>query len=356
LQRLFLLFILIHAQPIIASGLRHVVRESDSGESILTLRGCHSLMEVGNIARCLPVNFIQQAEGEIGLAILLDTNESVVRNVFDLIDRSLEQATLERLFREDSFESASGLGRIRAIFRNVMISHTPLHFAGAYKLSNPTLPKFQFAAVRQRETRLSLSYIWTGKEIGYDIFVSPALFLHDRDFIDASFDALVVPGVEVKSLIKKTKHKAVDGDFALAAMSRMNLAPSISLRLANINSKFACATCETNLIRVDHLYHPRLEWTASSFFDHSLGKSILGLHSEMIESESNIQSPPSTFYAYQISNLTAHIAFSPYQYAFGFIFRSDSYRVGIQYTDEKQDNNLLIDRRKKTYVSLEMGL
>ena len=36
--------------------------------------------------------------------------------------------------------------------------------------------------------------------------------------------------------------------------------------------------------------------------------------------------------------------------SFGFLFTSQVYRVGVQYTDEKQDDSFEIQRTKQTYI------
>jgi len=59
---------------------------------------------------------------------------------------------------------------------------------------------------------------------------------------------------------------------------------------------------------------------------------------------------------YRLGLLDTYVSFAPAIFSFGFMFDSNLYRVGIQYTDEKQDNRISIPRKKNSYVHLAFRL
>jgi hypothetical protein len=344
------------ATTALASRLRHQINESDTIVSRQTLGGCYSISDYGSQARCHPIGYSGVPTGEIGLRIFVDANEPNAQTLMKLAEKSADQATIDRLFKEQNFGSASGLIQVRAIYRSTAISYTPVHILGAYKIFNPTLPELHFSAMRQREFRLTHSIIWRPKDLSHEFLLAPAVYYFDREFVYGDFDVLALPGRKAKELLRKENRKGVDGEAALAIMSRLNLVPSLSLKFNHLFNSYECGVCQPTLIEIEHLYQPRVSATISSYLDHQIGKSMVGAH--MIR---HFTLPPdlndlSSFYTYQLARLTAHLTYSSTFYGFGFVFSGDSYRVGIQYSNEKQDNAIEIDRKKRTYLSMDLFL
>src|SRR5262249_22661102 len=103
---------------------------------------------------------------------------------------------------------------------------------------------------------------------------------------------------------------------------------------------------------VERYYGQLLTIGSSVYAVHAVGTSILGVAVPFFGAPNPaIDALKTTIaYSFRLSKLECFLAASPLIYTFGFLFDTSVYRLGILYSDEKQDNSIQIDRQKQTYV------
>jgi hypothetical protein len=290
-------------------------------------------------------------DGEVKLALMIKAEEESYKIVKKFSEKDIDQLFLDRLFKTDNFQFASGSAKIQAIYRMTSLTFTPVNFAGAFKLINPSLPEIHVAGFSQRVLRLEQNFYFQNVVRGGDFLISPSAYFADRSFFLSDFDALDGVGVQPKSLVKTRKVKHTDIDGSLAWFWRREWLPSLSVKFENLLSDDSCPECAIHFIDVEQDFLRTTRLTASSFVKHPIGRSLLAIsvpYHGFLSSQDPLKQ--SVSYVFQLSQLNSFISFSPRNYSFGFLFASDIYRVGLQYSDEKQENSLDIERQKRTNV------
>ena len=294
-----------------------------------------------------------EPEGRIQLDLQVKADEKVYDIINRFMEKNVNKEFLDRLFREDNFHSISGGGRIRAVYSKTSLTYVPFHLVGAFKLTNPSLPEIHVAGVQQSTVRLSQTFVfkkWPGAVYG-ELFAAPSIYYFKRNFVFADLDLLTASVQKVDDLIEKKKDQGVDGDVAMAIFSKRWYLPYFSLRIENVSKQQPCETCKKRFFDIERYFFARTIVGTGFTIPHPIGESALGAALPFWGTFSEFDKyQTALMYSYSISKLSSFVSASPLMTSFGFIFGADHYRVGIQYTDEKQDNSIQIKRQKHAYV------
>lgn len=356
--RLFLILVFAgSSRDGFSESVRHALLESDSAISFQTQRACYGLHMTKNAMYCTPFPYLLEERGHISFDAYLKANEDAAETLYRLFDKDIDQPLIDKLFKEQDFESSSGLVRVTAAYYSSILSYTPVHYNGAYKISNPSLPDLKISAYQQNNLRFTQNFFFQKYLKYYDIAASGSLFYYKRKYYHGDFDVLSGSGKKQKDLIKETTDSSVDADLAFFLMARKSLVPSFGVLAQNVFNRFDCEDCRARLVDVEYSVFTRVALHTSVFFNHTYGKSIFAAQFPY----EGFQFSPgvdvfSVSYVYKLSKLSSFASFSPLMYSFGFTFDAAMYRVGIQYSNEKQDNALEIERRKQTYVYGSLAL
>ncbi len=172
--------------------LRHTIEPSDSMMSLQTQGLCHSILEYRARTYCLPWSHSIIDSGKISILALAKTNEKGLSIYERARDKDLNQDFLDKLFRDDNFQDISGFIEARALYKNMVFSIIPLHFAAGFKLNNPSLPEIHF--IEERQTLITTGATWLfeiPQQSSLGLFVvAPLLSYFERSSSAGDYDVL----------------------------------------------------------------------------------------------------------------------------------------------------------------------
>lgn len=357
MTRFLLLFFFIKAhEPTSAHAgiLRHQILDTDSAESFQSLRTCYGFMATDTNFQCVPLSYQPNEKGAISLDAHVKANERAYTVVNRVLSNDIDREYLVKLFEDDNFQDASGSLLIKAVYGRTRIEYQPAHTMGAFKLLNPALPELHLSALNQNVIRLSHYFLWAPiqpKAFGSLVF-GPALTRYKRQFAFISTDALSAAGQNPKDIIMKETTAGYDLELSAGYLSGFWAVPSVYVRIENTLSKETCGTCTERIIDIESIFTQQSRAIILWSLDHYVGQSFVGaqLPFQGIFSQLN-ELDASASFMFKVSRLGAFVGMSAMMQSFGFVFDSANYKIGIQYSDEKQDNEINLKRIKHTYVS-----
>lgn len=330
--------------------LRHAIMETDTSVSMQTGRACFGLWGGPGELVCAPRAYLVEPSGALGMDLRLKANDRAFTIVSRVLDKDVDPAFLETLFREDSFQSVSGAASVEARFRGTSFAYTPLHAVGAMTIDNPSLPEIHVAGARQSVLRLAHNFVFGDLGGAYAV-VSPSVFRYERDFAYLDGDLLTSSGRALDKLVQRESERSVDADTAVVLAAGRPWVPVATLRIENLAQEDACPGCEERPIEIEPLFGRRSSLSLVWPVVHPIGASIMGAQLPFVGAFRSYDRLDGTVaYAYRIGSLGCFASFAPTITSFGFLFDADFYRMGIRYTDEKQDASLRIKRLKQVYV------
>jgi len=354
LLRLFLLFLVIgfNGAQASAQALRHGINSLDNSDSWQSKRQCYKLLDRQNSMYCLPVSTLRVLTGQITFDSSFNSNEEGYTIISRFSDKKVDREFLESLFSNNNFQTFSGVARFSAIYGETTFSLVPYHFVGAFKISNPSLPEIKMAAITGSHLLVSHNFVFSN--VGpYNFLVSPILTIASKEAISGDFNVLELATLKQNDVIKSEKWVEPNASIATGLLSRRPFLPSLTLRANNVIEKEHCKECRISSISVDEEIKPFANATLGFYSRLGYGKLWCGVSGRFLGLFADLDMLTSGgLVIYKLGFLDTFVALAPAVTSFGFMFDSNLYRVGIQYTDEKQDNNLQIMRRKHSYVHL----
>ena len=318
-----------------------------------TQRVCFGHTRQGRSLYCLPTRRLLEPQGLLGIDGLVKANEVAAGIVNRLLNRDIDKLFLERLFSEDNFQSFSGAVRIEAVYGAGSLTYTPLHFIGAFKVSNPSLPEVHVAGLKQSVARLSHNLWfqdWAGSKLG-TFLISPSVYHYDRVLGSLDTDLITTSTQRISDQIKTQTKKGVDVDVAFAFLSKKLFVPTLSLTVFNVAGDPSCKDCDQRFFDVQAPIRRSVLASASVRIPHPLGVSNVGVSLPYGGASLALdQNGAALAYRYWLSRLGAFASYGAMLHSFGFLFGGESYQIGIQYTDERQDQQIQQERKKQTYV------
>ncbi len=332
--------------------LRHTIEPSDSMMSLQTQGLCHSILEYRARTYCLPWSHSIIDSGKISILALAKTNEKGLSIYERARDKDLNQDFLDKLFRDDNFQDISGFIEARALYRNMVFSIIPLHFAAGFKLNNPSLPEIHF--IEERQTLITTGATWLfeiPQQSSLGLFVvAPLLSYFERSSSAGDYDVLDSVTTPYKQLVKTQNKVGTNLDLALGWSSPNPLLPSVTAKAYRIFAEKSCELCDTYLT-FNQLIQRKSQTSVTWTIDHPIGTSIFGFSIPFFDLWGSIdQDQTAIAYSYKISRLQAYSSFSSAKTSFGFTFDANLYQVGIQYSSEYQDQGLQQKKVNQSYA------
>lgn len=335
-----------------AQVLRHTVASTDSGDAWQSQRQCYKIISGPNNLFCAPVSTLKVSTGMIAFEGAINSNEEAYTVVSRLSDKDVDRPFLESLFGEDSFQTVSGNLRFSAIYGETTFALVPFHLAAAYKISNPSLPEVNLAAVQSSHLMVTHNLIGAGAG-PWNLLAAPVFVVGTKEAKTGDFDVLELGARGTDQVIATESWTEKAGGLALGMLSRKPLVPSVSVRVNNISTGETCRKCKESKIFIADELETYTTATVGAFQNLQFGKIWVGLAGKFRgERQIPDRYASNALIAYRLGYLDSFLSVAPAIYSFGFMFDTALYRVGIQYTDEKQDNDLQISRRKHSYVHL----
>ncbi len=335
------------------ADVRHLINDQDSIDGIQSQRICQNFSVTDGRGVCLGTAATPSIGGSLQADGSFKANERGYQIVSDFLDRRIDRDGLDKIFRDDSFQSASAILRIRANYGIHTLDFVPHHVMGAAKLTNPSLPEINIAAIRQSVYRYTLSDYSELPLPKTKIFYFGSLAYSQRQQLFTSLDLLTAAVTPLIDELKIENKNLLTGDVGSTAQFELTKNHAIDFGVAayNLGIHYPCAACELRAVDIER---NQLLYTAirgGYHMDLSFGRFFFGVVlpfggylSEYRELET------AAGMLYEIGTLRSYFSFSPAMRSFGFAFKSDLFLLGIQYTDEKQDNSLQLKRERHTYV------
>lgn len=332
--------------------LRHSIASVDTVDSWQSQRQCYKVQSRNDRLYCLPVGTLRVATGQIVFDGSFNSNEEAYTIVSRFSDKDIDRPFLESLFEQGNFQSFSGVTRFSAIYGETTFALVPYHFAGAFRISNPSLPSVSLATVMS--SHLMVSHNFVLDNIGtYSALIAPTFIIGSKETKSGDFDALELAARERGDVIKSEKWTDRSGGVSFALLSRRAFLPSLSVRFDNITASEKCKACREGTITIDSEISPYASANLGFYAPMKLGLLWTGVGAKYGGVEPTFDSKSSNvLLLYRLGFLDSFVSLAPSIVSFGFNFDSNLYRVGIQYTDEKQNNELQIARKKHSYIHL----
>jgi hypothetical protein len=323
---------------------------------VQTGRACYALYGTTTRIVCLPGDFLIK-DGDAKFSLLSKVDEESYKIYQRFNTRNLDQEFLDRLFKVNNFQLVSASAKAQVVYGMTEVTLTPMNMAGAFKLINPSLPEVHMVAMTQQVARITKNFYFKQAISATDFYVAPSLYYAKRRLISSDFDILDTLAKKPSSLIEKRDERHFDVDLGFGAFVRREWWPSLTLRTENLLSDAKCRDCSLHFLELTDGRLQSSRATLSSYVAHPIGKSVLtasvpfsGVFSALSRDGATIS------YLYQLSTLGSFFAISPYSRSFGFQFSGELGKIGIQYSNEKQDNSIEIERQKRTNVFATLTL
>lgn len=335
-----------------AVELRHVIASGDNADSWQSQRHCYKVYGDAQRLLCLPTTTYKVATGEIGFDGSLNSNEDAFITASRVSDRSIDREFLEGLFEKNNFLTFSGITRFSAVYGETTFALVPYYFAAGFKISNPSLPSVNFAAITSSHLLLSHNFIHNISKT-YQIVTMPGITVGSKEAKTGDFDVLELAAKKSEDVILSEKWVERAGSIAISLLSKKPLFPTLSLRANQITASDPCKACRSGGVTIAEEIAPHATASLGAFKNVGIGLLWLGVTGKYSGFSKSFNDKASGVSAlYKIGFLDSFFSISPSIVSFGFMFDANLYRVGIQYSDEKQSNELQIARKKHSYVHL----
>jgi hypothetical protein len=225
---------------------------------------------------------------------------------------------------------------------------------GGFKISNPSFPSVHVAL--RHEQRLTLSWSRDLNLSGeHQLIYHFGLSYFDRKAIGADFDLALLSVMDFKDIATEKSEKGYAAMAMITYRSPRWFMPTVTLALEDL---FVPKPEENQfLIDLDPYFQPRGYLSLVYEAPVGLGAGYFGVVIPFTEQWSQDKGPQTAVtVAYALRNLQSYASFSSAKTAVGFLFAYDLFSVGIQYTQEKQDNSIKIDREPQTNVFASIDL
>jgi len=359
LKWLVFTFLCFVSSAIYAAELLHAIKASDTVDSRQTGSMCGILEMRPSRLICAGSRHLDEPQGKLGLEALAKINDKSLNISQKLLSNGIDKAFMDSLFSENNFQSASGLISLNAHFGKTKVSYTPFHVIGAFKLINPSLPEIHASAAIESVFKISQLFYWDDLFITHSLLVNAEPYYYNREFKSIDVDILEASTLKKpKDIIKSTDTKGADLDLGMTFVSKKSWIPSVSVNFENLaQDKVECPKCDLALMDLSNYFETSAEVSASISVLHPYGASVIGgfLPFRGIFKRAE-QLLAGGSYAYVIRLLKIYGYATPMSRGFGFKFSSDLYNLSIQYTDEKQENLLQIDREQHVYLFTEFAI
>jgi hypothetical protein len=350
---IFLFLFTLKSNTAISAELLHMHGDGETFAKFQLQQSCQIIATGVDAHWCNPANLSQNTArvGQAEFGVRADEEGLGVAN--KTATRKPSKADIENLFRKKNFSAVSGYGRVETILGKFSVSYTPIHLVAAYRVYNPALPEIALLSMEQSVIRADVGSrlrdfdVW-GQQFTID--VGSSIYWFDRSVLRVEDQLINISINQDPKIGSREKYSGVDADAGIIIRNNHVWLPEIGLRidrLLNTDAK------QYSLSKIDltQLLTRRSLASVGKVFDLHLGS--IGVESSMFFRDA-FQAvdiyQTSLGLQYSLGSLRAFISASPMMESFGFAFQGPFYLLGIQYTDEKQANELQVKRQRMTYV------
>jgi hypothetical protein len=335
-----------------AVELRHVIASGDNSDSWQSQRHCYKVYGDSKRLLCLPTSTYKVVTGQIGFDSGFNSNEDAFITASKVSNRSIDREFLESLFEKNNFLSFSGITRLSAVYGETTFALVPYYFAAGFKISNPSLPEVNFAAISSSHLFISHNFIHNFSKT-YQLVAMPGFTIGSKDAKTGDFDVLELAAKKSEEVIISEKWVERAGSVAISLLSKQPYFPTLSIRANQITSSDPCQACRSGGITIAEEIAPHVAASLGGFAPVGFGLLWIGATGKYNGLSKTFNDKASGLSAlYKIGFLDSFFSIAPSIVSFGFMFDANLYRIGIQYTDEKQSNELQIARKKHSYIHL----
>lgn len=355
LLRTVVLALILPALNVSGAVLRHSLEATDSMFSVQSQKACSTYLEQPYPHWCNPALFPFGRETGIRLDLALNVDQRAYDTTDSLVNKPITKEFLEKLFKEHDFQAFSGIARIETVTPYFSLAYTPVHLVGAYQLSNPNLPELVASGLRNSEVRLTSGKVLFEGDV-FSFYSGASLGLFNRKFykIDASVLDLVVKKVDQLSEVKKSA--GLTGDLGVFVLPKNEAWPSFSLNAHDLFTPQEERIGQETAIDLEPQFRRKMRLGMGKTISKFYGSFHLGLELTFWDFFVDLDRfASSVSMIYGIGRLRAFLSGSPLMSAFGFLFMGMHYQIGLQYTNDKQDNSIELNRRRNVYLFMSFA-
>ncbi|SMF65087.1 hypothetical protein [Pseudobacteriovorax antillogorgiicola] len=328
---------------------RHTIQVDDSITSILSQGNC-GYIDLNREA-CLPGTFFPNRQFFMGFDIFIRAKEQAITDAYQLVTNDIDGEYVSKIFKDRSYDDGSALVRLAGQYDRFTISYSPYQLLGSYKMDNPAYPEVSLAGLKQSELRVSYrDQLAMSDEITIHTYVS--LYRFNRKFysLESSLPLLLLDDeVELNSRRKV----GFNGDVGLNLAHKSTWLPHIGVLIKNLASERHCWKCDQNLLDIESNFKQVIDISLSKFIATPYGRFMAATHLPVQGYDFNQSRYDwSHSLAYVTPNLQAFLSSSALKSSLGLILSTNNYRLGIQFSNEKQANRLQIERQQRSNVFL----
>lgn len=313
----------------------HFIKPESNFTQITTLDSCTTFMgNQGDMVGCNPALFpFQKQEGlRLGLTTITD-GESVEVGQKLLFD-PIEEEFLQKLFKEQAFNSWGANSYIELRTSKFYLAYNPLAVNADVFVFNPSSPEVAMSLVKSNRLQVT-SGLKVAENDFWTFSLGTKLYYYRSEYYQDSFFLSDLTTQDVDELIKLKNRSGVAGDLGAFIKFENRYLPKISFLVKNINSLYKN---EEKDIVAENQMRPLMVYETYSRIGlgYDIKKSWGALNAE-------INLPFRNFYqdyyneylvgsiGYSLTRFSAQMSYSKYQHIFGFNFGSKIASVGIFY-------------------------
>ncbi|MCX6123434.1 MAG: hypothetical protein NTV34_01590 [Proteobacteria bacterium] len=305
---------------------------------------------------CNPALFALKLESAIKADAAVNADQDGYETTDKLLYQTISKEFLATLFSENNFQSFSGMIRLEAVSQYLSFSYIPLYAAGAYKLTNPSLPEINASGHKENRFCVTSAHVFDAGS-AVTLYSGASLFLYDRTIYHVQTNALELIVKTPDEIVETQSYRGLDSDLGVyLAGNNAGSVPALAFVAENVFSPQHRAVGDDHLLAFEPNFGRKSRAELSETLLTDYGSFYLGIKAPywgFLEQYDRLGSSIAGIYG--IGRLRALVSYSPLMTSFGFMFMTTYYHIGIQYTNEKQDNSIELERRKNANLFLSFN-
>jgi len=332
------------ASNVYASVVRHLPSDTDDDYSMQSQNSCMNWSLNARSSACVLSDSIERKPYGLFVETIAKTREDAIETSGKLLNERLSKSTIEQLFAKDDFLSLGVLARLGAVYENTEFHYIPVHVLAASRIVNPALPELQIST-RSSEIWRVAQKLRDTQVFAHPLFVDAAVAFAYKRIKQNQFAASLLD--LAAGDVDEFSQKRAENIFTMDAWFRLRhqhaLLPFVSMTFANITFDSSAAQSEYLQFHKEDQTYSYLDfgrtisrWPVDASC--SLRPYFVGILKKF--------APLETAYAcaIRVEQVETFLSFSSYAATLGFVFSAESFRAGVQYRNEKQDNDVKLKR------------
>lgn len=346
------------ATPAAAEQVRHLFANGTSLLSLETQGACQALTVHADALRCNPATIRHSAKNAAVMEATAKLDEKSYRATWNFLTEKMTQDALRNLFLERDFMSFSGYARLETRSPWVALEYSPLALFGAYRLSNPSLPRLQAAASQMSEARLTTALNTDDILHDFPLDISLGATLRYLTIKHHTIDVDTIEAIteDRDSYVDKEKDRRFDANLGAFLRSWVRWLPNVGVTIENLNGPRR-EDDHPDTVQIGAPFAPQASASLAWELNLPVGMCWAGVAAfwqglfEAQEWQRN-----SITAGYRVGELVASAGYSPARHGWGIILHRGYYHLGLHYANEKQPAYFPVERVEHVYVSFGAAL